>query len=224
MNSFRQQIRPQLLALCVLFRRHGLIILFRSQSQPTIFGIQLLEYMKNNPHLVKLNLLIILVASLCLALVNPRYVEADVNAITNAEGWKLELSAPTNSYIAGDKVIVSLVVSNTTQKAGKIEVFNDWYNNLSLPTFGEMQVIDVKTGVALKFHAPLTSGGDDVGGGINASNSMRFNFDLTKLYALTNSGTYSIGFEGHLKSILDSQKEVEFSVPPLTLNVSSVSH
>jgi hypothetical protein len=179
--------------------------------------------MKYNRCSLKLNLLIGILALFYLEMANPGHIEADDYTVTNTGGWSVGISAPTNTYIAGDKIVVSLVVSNATQKAANIDVFNDWYNNLNFPTFGEMQVIDTKTGAKLKFSTPFAPGGDDVGGGINASNSMRFNFDLTKLYALTNSGTYSIGFEGHLKSILDTQKEVEFSVPPLTLNVSSVS-
>ena len=177
--------------------------------------------MKNNCRSIHANHLIAICTLLCLIMTVPCQVKADENTATNVGGWTLMLSISTNQFLAGDQIIVSLIVSNATEKTADINGYtSDWMSGQITPNFGSLQITSIlaKTRLTIR-NSSFMPAGEDFGGGVGPHNTLQFKFDLAKDYFLTNSGNYSVSFRCYLKSILEEGKQLDFNVPPLSLNV-----
>lgn len=134
------------------------------------------------------------------------------------KGWAIFMSIPTNIFIQNDNIMLTLVVSNASSVQG---VFS-WADGAEYqPGFGRLTITNADTGRLHVFCGKRIGFYSGRSGSFNPTQTRKFVFDIKSDYGITNSGHYTIGFVGQLRTMTNQETQFTITVPPLELQVKS---
>jgi hypothetical protein len=140
------------------------------------------------------------------------------SASTNAGGWHVTMSMPTNTLAVGEAVTISVTISNASSGVGHL----NWSHSPSeTPGFGRMVVTNYNAQSVVKYVGPRWRWADDRSGSFGPGDSMSFEIDLVKGYGLTNPGSYGVSIASRLRSPTNADEIVEFQLTPLNFKLGS---
>jgi hypothetical protein len=160
-----------------------------------------------------ITLLLLLVNKLCLKAAETQ---------TNCNWITFCLSIPKTNLIAGDKVLASMVCSNSLEVGRYLYRAN---GDPCGPGFGDFRVVEMTSGKKNECKFPSSDRTPhsyrlDI---LEGHKSCAFQFDLADVYALTNAGVYIIQASGRFTTNeLNKKPDRYFNVvtPPLVMSLS----
>lgn len=145
----------------------------------------------------------------------------DISCVTNRNGLALFLTIPQTNIICGDKISITVIVSNMTS----IERRLDWATGNPCSTgFGEFRIVETGSGKLLDCQLPLEDRVNFLSHSLDYLGShevKRFEKNLAYGYAVTNVGIYSIQFAGSFRSLKTPDIFFDLTTPPIEISISS---
>ena len=137
---------------------------------------------------------------------------------TNWTWVNLGLSIPQTNLVIGGKILASIVVSNTVNE--EHVVFYDSVQPCNCG-FGWFSIVEVSSGKKVKYFFTPTGFGS-VEKHLAGHKLESFDFDLTRCYAITNAGLYSVSVTGWfpISESLTNQQYATVVTPPIIISLS----
>jgi hypothetical protein len=143
-----------------------------------------------------------------------------VIAFTNQDDLLFKIVMPKTNWTIGETITASMVVSNMSSLARTIP----WqYGDPCTTGFGNYLIVDAKTGSRFDCIVPLEDRaniGPNSLGIFNINELRSFDCNLTRVYGITNAGSYWVQATGRFQYVRSPGKYFTLVTPPINITIA----